>query len=260
MSTVDATVVHAYCAVPTDARLTIEEGIDGSPLKVVRIGSIAVVTSPLDEARFGPAAWREHATDVAWLQQVAAEHHRVLEAAVSDADVLPLRLPAIHADLHTLRQVLGDQEEQLAQALLRVRGQVEMGAKVYVSGAPATETPASEATSGRTYLARRMSEATERERRRERQRVTVADAHEMLAANASRTTLGPPQDPVISGRSEPMVLNAAYLVHRSDLAVFRSSAEALRDQLVGEGLLLEITGPWPPYNFASLSGGEEPVQ
>jgi hypothetical protein len=49
-----------------------------------------------------------------------------------------------------------------------------------------------------------------------------------------------------------MILNGAYLVPRAEATAFARLVE--EQQRRHAGLELEVTGPWPPYNFASLAG------
>src|SRR2546423_725894 len=43
----------------------------------------------------------------------------------------------------------------------------------------------------------------------------------------------------------------AFLVERARFAEFRATAERLADEHAPAGFRLELTGPWPAYNFAS---------
>lgn len=248
------TVVHAYGLVDPAASVRLPEGIDGAPVSVLAVGRIAALVSELDAEAYGPDAWRAHGEDPRWLEHVASRHHAVLQEVVEQADVLPLRLPGIHADAATLEGVLRGQHDDLAAAFDGIRGHVELGAKVYVVAA-AQDTAAQERpTSGRDYLRRRSAEATSREEARLRRQAKVLDAHEAMAHSSTHAVANPPQDSALSGRSEPMLLNGAYLVARDHLAGFVDLAERLAETLREAGMSLEITGPWPPYNFASGPG------
>ena len=52
-----------------------------------------------------------------------------------------------------------------------------------------------------------------------------------------------------------MVLNAAYLVERSRTDELRELVAELEDRHRGLGVTIELTGPWPPYNFVPSDGG-----
>lgn len=251
----DLTVVHAYGLVPGDtASVLPASGIGGAPVSSVTVGALGVIVSELPADRYGAESWRVHGEDPRWLSEVAAEHHAVLQAVVEQGDVLPLRLPGIHDSLAGLRRALEDRSGTYEPALARLRGQVEWGVKVLLVDEARDDRPRSRPTSGRDYLARRASEADQRERARADRQSMVVEAHESLAWSAAQATVSPPQDPALSGRKEPMLLNAGYLVPREGRDSFLTRAYDLGERLAQRGMTLEVTGPWPPYSFADLAG------
>ena len=50
-----------------------------------------------------------------------------------------------------------------------------------------------------------------------------------------------------------MLLNGAYLVSREHEQELAQMADSLRERWSASGFQLELTGPWPPYNFVSPS-------
>jgi hypothetical protein len=46
-----------------------------------------------------------------------------------------------------------------------------------------------------------------------------------------------------------VLLDAAFLVDTGRVEPFRAVTRRLTRELKGEGFSLELTGPWPPYNF-----------
>jgi hypothetical protein len=46
-----------------------------------------------------------------------------------------------------------------------------------------------------------------------------------------------------------MVLNAAYLVEAERVGELREFATELEAEHAALGASIELTGPWPPYNF-----------
>lgn len=254
MGAAEDTVVHAYGLVPAGVSLSMPRGIDGAPVTLVEAGDVAALASELSAEAYGPDQWRAHAEDPRWLEHVASEHHAVLQAVVEQTEVLPLRLPGIHHDLATLQRVLAEQQSELQEALSQVRDHVEMGAKIFLVAEPQAEAE-ERPKSGRDYLARRSAEASNREQARVRRQSQVLDVHEALAHGSTRSAVNAPQDAALSGRKEPMLLNAAYLVPQVELDNFLTLADQLNQDLFTEGMALEITGPWPPYNFAHLPDG-----
>lgn len=253
----DSTVLHTYGAVdrtPTE----LPDGIAGTPTSTLDLGPVTLVVGLLDADRFGPAAWEQHGQEPRWLEPVARQHHEVLQALCESGDaisVVPLRLPGIYTDEHSLRAALTSQVDDLRRVLDEVRGHAEWGVKVFLTGAgEAAEETAP--TSGRDYLHRRSAAVKDREKLRERRQRVVLDVHEGLASVATHTVTNPPQDETLSGRKEPMLLNGAYLVPQLAQDQFFGLAEELHHQIAAEGMAIEVSGPWPPYNFARLTGAQ----
>jgi hypothetical protein len=250
MSAPEPTVIHAYGVVRAgDSAQLPGRGIGGAPLGVVVVEDLAAVVSGLPEDQYGEAVWRAHAEDPDWLGVVAAEHNAVLEAVIDQTDVLPLRLPSLYRHRDALEAELRANARPLAAAFDAVSGHVEWGIKVFLVEEPDAPEPARPA-SGRDYLTRKASASSRKEAARDRRARLLLDAHEEIARAAADQRVNAPQDPALSGRKEPMLLNAAYLVPRAERDAFLDEADRLGEELAGEGMRLEVTGPWPPYNFS----------
>jgi Gas vesicle synthesis protein GvpL/GvpF len=75
--------------------------------------------------------------------------------------------------------------------------------------------------------------------------------HAGLAGNAAAALLRPPQSPQLTGVRQPMLLNAAYLLDAGAGRDFTAAVAAAAT--THPELRIELTGPWPPYSFASES-------
>ena len=222
----------------------------------------AVVTQvSLDE--FGEEPLKRNFEDMAWLERTARLHQSVLDRALERSPaVVPMRLCTIFGDEEHLRGMLERERDVLLGALERVRDHSEWSVKLLADpeaidaaarAQSAAAAPKAAGGAGRAYLARKQAERGLRERSRELVEVAQEQVHARLQAEAEAVALLPPQNRELSGRSGDMVLNAAYLVHRSRVETFTGAVEELRhDPRQRElGLELEVTGPWAPYNFVA---------
>ena len=57
----------------------------------------------------------------------------------------------------------------------------------------------------------------------------------------------------MSGHEGEMLLNGVYLVEDEDAEEFRRVVEELDADFRQRGATVELTGPWPPYNFVKGS-------
>ena len=64
----------------------------------------------------------------------------------------------------------------------------------------------------------------------------------------------PPQNPELSGHQGQMLLNAAYLVDRDRTEELHQIVSELEQRHLALDARIELTGPWPPYNF--VPGGD----
>jgi|GEM_PF-438458 len=74
-----------------------------------------------------------------------------------------------------------------------------------------------------------------------------------LKTFAAEATLVKILDNKLTGRSERMILNSAYLVANIHLPKFEKEVSKMRGKLAKRGFLLEQGGPWPAYHFTEFA-------
>jgi hypothetical protein len=236
-------------------RLALVSGVDREPVRSVESSGLAAVVGSVDLEDFGEEALRRNLEDIEWLEACARAHHRVLEAVVRLGSVVPIRLAVVFHDDAGVRSMLESRCQGLSSALRRVDGRFEWGVKAYAAPqhlepAPDLPQPPSGQGGGTAYLLRRRAQLSAREQAGADLAQGAADVHTRLAAMATASRRHPPQDRRLSGRASTMVLNGAYLLDEDRTEEFVAVATALDDR--HPVLRLELTGPWPPYSFATV--------
>jgi hypothetical protein len=206
-------------------------------------GGLAAVVSRVSLGDFDEEGLRRNLESAEWLGEKARGHDDVLARAVGVTPLVPFRFGTVYRSEAGVREMLTEREAELEAALERLRGLVELGVKAFqLAPSPDdTEPPAS----GRDYLLRKQQAAQAAATAPEAARTI----HERLASLAVDARANPPQAPELSGRRERMVLNGVYLVAADAQDAFASVLAELRDALAADGIELDLTGPWPPYNF-----------
>jgi hypothetical protein len=229
----------------------------------VEHGPLAALVSEVALDEYGEEALRRNLNDFAWLERVARAHEGVLERALEDATLVPLRLCTIFADEAGVRAMLSAREADLGAALETLTGREEWTVKLLVdrealkaaAGAEAPGgDPAAEAGSGAAYMLGRRRERELRERAAELAAGLAGEVHERLRAGAVAAVIGRPQNRELSGHAGDMLLNAAYLVERDEVESLRERVAALEAAHRALGVRLELRGPLPPYNFVPQEG------
>lgn len=262
--------VYAVCrpvGAPLQAELT---GVAGAPAKMLHHHGLIAVVSDVPARDFAEEPLRAHLEDLDWLAATARGHQQVIDALTAVTTPLPLRLATVFRDDSGVRVMMEEREEFFRRTLDRLEGRVEWGVKVYVEPT-GEETAGPDATaakpaSGRDYLLQRRRRARAQEDTWQRAERFAGRLHSLLSEHADAARLHAPQNSALSRSSGQNVLNAAYLVPRTESEEFVELVDRTKDE--EPGMRVELTGPWAAYSFvdppadedAADEGAESPVR
>ncbi len=257
---------------------------DGSPIEGLPAGGvdpdhpvyllphrdIQAVVSRVPLNGFGQEQLHTNCNDPAWLAAKVQAHQAVLAQVLGSRAVVPMRFGTIFESESGVEQMLAEHHEQFAKLLGRLTDKAEWGVKIYcdrrVLGRTAEETGPTvreakaqigEQSSGMAYFsAKNLREVIAREAERLSDECAQR-THERLSPHAEDAVISPLHGKEITGREEEMILNGAYLVRRDQVVAFRAELGDLAEEYRALGFIHELSGPWPPYNFAQARSGEE---
>jgi gas vesicle protein GvpL/GvpF len=238
-------------------------GVDPShEIAVVGEGPVAAVSSCVPLAEFEETRLRQHLGDMEWVETTARAHEQVLQAIRRQATVIPMRMCTVYRGEDGLREMLRREARALEEALAHLERRTEWGVKALLRNpprVPARETAtqsvdptagqSAASGSGTAYLQRRLQERDREQRAAHTLEEACGEIHARLGAVAADSVLLPAQAPGVSGRPGEMALNAAYLVDDDADKAFTRELEELQTRFAPLGVELELTGPWPSYNF-----------
>jgi Gas vesicle synthesis protein GvpL/GvpF len=218
-------VIYAYgiCEPAVAAQVARRRGLGGATLRAVERGGLAAIYTRHRSIRPRP------------IPKLVLEHERVVEAIMAAGAVLPVRFGTELAREEELAAVLDDRRDELLRSLDGIRGRVEVGVRVTPEHRPLGRRAIE--SSGRDYLLARVREHSHRQQ-------AIREMHDQLVMLSEAARVLPARPPAI--------LAASYLVESDRVTDFRLHAHQLARRLVG--MRVTVTGPWPPYSFAT----EEP--
>lgn len=240
------------------------EGVDPEHrVTLVSHRGLAAFASRVSLSEFGEEPLHENLNDVEWLETKARAHERVLDHVLARMAVVPMRLCTIYRSEAHVREVLEREHEVFADALARLEGKTEWGVKM-IAEPGALDRAADEEADGRgsSDTALSAGAAYMREKSRAARRREAADriaeswageVHDRVAVHAVEALLNPLQNPEVSGHTGDMLLNGVYLVDDRVSAEFHLVIDELASEYESRGARVELTGPWPPYNFVKGS-------
>lgn len=262
MTDIQETLIYLYGIVSAEAPdADLLEGLDGSAVRVLRVGRIGAVISDVPSAAYADDSLNARLDDLAWVGARGMEHERVLDWYAERGAVLPLSLFSIHSDEERVRRRLATDEAEYERSLNRLLGRKEWGIKLWRNEAGVIEgidrmsaslqalnAEIESAPPGRKFLLerRRGSMRTEEVRT-----LSGRIAHDLFSAlrEVADGAVSMRLPAGMTGTERTLLLHAAYLVADTDFPVFQTAVTEEAGKLAGSGFELEFTGPWPPYNF-----------
>jgi hypothetical protein len=190
-----------------------------------------------------------------WLLRLARHHAAVLERALVAGALVPFRLGTILPGDRAVEELLRLRAGELETQLDRVDGAREWGVKAIfepdrLEEVLTEEEPAlaalrreSESAAGRAYF-----ELGDRARNRAEE--LALHVHDRLTAVAREAAVNGSQEAAVA-------LNGAYLVDRDREGELEGVLAELGSELELVGGALELTGPWPAFNFTGPTAPAE---
>ena len=263
-------VLWMYCVLRAEGVSAPEgAGVAGSAVEVVEQDGLAALVSRVPLAEFGEEQLRRNLNELAWLERVARAHEAVLERALAGATIAPLRLCTIYQGPARVRTMLDAARARFLAVLDVLDGREEWGVKLLLDPAQVAaearrRLPDAEAEDaqvagrgeGAGYMLRRRLERKVADAADELAAEIAHDVHTNLQNRAVDAVTRAPQNRELSGHEGDMALNAAYLVDADRVDALRELVGVLETQHREVGARIELTGPWPPYNFVPDDGAE----
>jgi len=221
-------------------------GDPSQPVTIISSGCIAALVSPIDQAEIMPTR-----------RQMLA-HTKVLEIAMADRPVLPMRFGIIVPNPDTLLQVIGPRSQELRGLLGQIDGRIEVALKAswneqFMWREVAAEHPHL-AVSGRALMGRG-EQQTYYDRIELGRAISAALDEKREAARRLLLQIVSPfavQVKELAPVNDAMFAHLAMLVEKtSEPALYQTVVALERSQ--SSGLTFRYVAPIPPYNFVTVA-------
>lgn len=248
---------YVYCAVDgRPARLPAARMPEGGPARIVAVDdAVTLVVASVPAHTYAADVLEPRLADLDWVSAAGAEHHQVVDAlAEQGASVLPFRLFSLFSSDAAAVATLASRLGEMRRAFDRIRGRQEWVLRIGAPDPARLETDAATSravSSGTNFLQAKAAAKREAAARMTRVKEDTAAAFEALEqlADAARS-----RDVDGAGR---LLLDAAFLVPPSRVEALREVLTRNAARLLRDGCRVSLTGPWPPYSFASMDRSHE---
>ncbi len=235
-----------------------------SKLEWIVSNDLAALSSAVPLASYSEESLAEHLSDASWTAVRAMRHETVMEYVARRASVVPLRFGTIYLERAGVERMLEEKRRELAQIIERLRGREEWGVNVYcdqsiLMSSITSVSPllrdlterAAQASPGQSYLMQKKIDTLRVDEAR--------SALTRIIENVEQALSGESEDAkrlrvlkVEATEYGELKAKFAFLIKRSDFETFRDAAERLAQEHQPAGVRLELTGPWPAYNFTAF--------
>ena len=234
---------------------------EDAKLEWISVGNLAALVSRVPLEAYNEESLAEHLTDATWTAIRAMRHETVVEYVAKRTSVVPLRFGTIYLERAGIEKVLADKARELGGIIEQLHGREEWGVNVFSDRAMLLSSitsvspvlremveRAAQASPGQSYLMQKKIEALKVDEAKaavnriveeieKRLREQSEDARRLRILKVETTEHG------------ELKAKFAFLVKRSEFEEFRDAAERLAQENQAAGVRIELTGPWPVYNF-----------
>ena len=248
------------------------KGIDGEEeVFTIPYKELEAVASKVSLEEFGSEEIQKKSQeDLKWIKEKAVAHEKVIEAAMRDKNrilnVIPMGFGTIFKEKASLEETLNKDYAKVREILDKIRGKQEWSVKIYLKDRRKLEQAVKEKNEAikekekemaalpegaAFFMEEELRELIAREADKEAGNIAeeVFDALGKQAGDCVKNKLLGKE---LTGRPEPMVLNAAYLVSEEKTGDFKKEIEDLNQKMQAKGFCVEYSGPWPAYNFTAF--------
>ncbi len=279
--------LYLYCLYCGENSIPELVGIDGEH-KVFTLskGDIQAALSLVPLQEFGLRALEQRIGDLEWVAPRVLIHERIIEEIMAVYPVMPIRFCTIFAATERIAELLKIHHAKIIRFFSDIRDNEEWGIKGYINGSRLEEAlkkghPAAQAGEakqreaslpvrcppararagpqtgpGQAYLLRKKSDLAIKDGLNGMVAQITAEVFQGLLAHAVKGVRTKALQVEDGEERREMVLNAAFLVPKSDVRGFLECVKDTEKRCHSHGLTLTVTGPWPPYNFCPVFGDE----
>jgi hypothetical protein len=231
------------------------------PLSLIGTGMLAALASRVPLDRYGEGRFETQLKDPLWTADKVMRHQAVAAFFSERQAVIPLRFGTIYSDAKKIDEMLRERTDSLMSALTRVEGSEEWALSLLADRSVLAEkitglSPklaqmrrrARSTSQGQAYLLKKQSERM-RTAEMKNHLKKVADDMASLLGDAAKALKRLPPAEHESKQTPGLAAKFVYLVPKKNVADFKKQAEKLAQRHGAHGFRIELTGPWPPYNF-----------
>ncbi len=257
-------LIYVYCI--TFDKPSQLELFGAGKLQQFEHNSLYITVKIVSKTEFSEENIKKNISNEEWLEIHVREHVSVIEKIMETQAVIPFNFGTIYKSEDSLKQFVEKYSDDLRKTLQYLKNKEEWSAKIYCdknkiikniaylsNNMSDIELLIKNSSPGKAYLlGKKKKEILEKEisiiynNYSKKIFTTLNDLSEEYRLNTLLSN-------DITGKEEDMIVNATFLIKKESIHQFIEVVNVLCKEYENIGIIVNLTGPWPPYSFIKIS-------
>ncbi len=225
-------------------------------------GGVVAVVAPVNVEEYSGPASEANLRDLGWMAPRVFHHETVIERVMRSSPVLPARFGTIFASQQSMERFLARHHIAITSFLESITGKEEWAVKGFLERSKAEERLVEAddrflklpSSPGIRYMQLQRLRAEAGKAVASWAATLVRAIGEELELEADDVRTMKLRAPDAPEKLLEEIANWAFLLRREAVGRFRERVEHVGARYREQGVHLEVSGPWPPYNFCPSLG------
>lgn len=261
--------IYLYGLLPTnqleESPFYAVNGIDRDQTCFEIVEKVTAVFCYLREEEFGESVLKEKMDNPKWVHKNAVHHHETIVTYSKNYLFLPSKFCTVYSSIEKLREDLSKEQLNIISLFEKLKEKEEWNVKLYYEQSKffkELERHSNVIQNMRDelkvlspgkqfFMKKKQGQLLENEAKSELRLITQSLENTLLNSavdiitreNWSRNA---------TGRNVDMIYNCTSLIQKDSRKKFEQLIKEFRQKYADKGIIVEISGPWPFYHFASL--------
>lgn len=254
-------VLYVY-AVSREVATPDAEGVDGTRrFGTTTVEDVHAIFTPVSASEFSQDVIDRRAGDLEWLGAIGYRHQDVMADLLKKTAIVPLRAFTLFSSEETLRAYLSEHRELLSKTLARLEGKQEWTLRIElepnrwsealtgrVASLRELQNDIASASPGKAFLLRKKLDDEKKRASHKAEDELVNEIEQAVLAKLGCETVAESRQ-----RRDGAFPQINVLLQRDEESVLQELREELSARYEHEGVTLALSGPWPPYTFATMN-------
>lgn len=241
------------------------EGVEfAGPAEIFSVDGFGVIASQMEFIEFSEDEFKERLkNDLEFVKKNIERHYNIIENFNHNGAIIPFKFAVIFKTMEGLEESIRREKNKFMELLDKFQGKEEWGVRVFLNKREAErsirkfdmEIKAMEGKKEKAgqgmkwYLEKKEEELVSERLEAATEKKISSLAKELEGFTSGCVVNNPVNRP---GDKREIILNNACLLPKEKVTDFRRKIAGLSLVLKNSGMDLEITGPWPPFNFSRM--------